>query len=224
MALDTGRIEMTRFFDERAMGYNRHMRRSIPGIDRFYRRVAGEIAPGVGPASILDLGCGTGLELSHIFRRVPNAHITGIDLSGHMLLLLRRRYRRHLNRIQLVQGSYEAVPLPEASFDYAVSVMSLHHFKPDRKSAIYGRIRRALKPGGLYVEGDYVVSPPEARDMMAAFDRIMEGTGGDALYHIDIPFSVADQIATLQNAGFAEVDVAWKDGIRAVFTARAPHA
>ena len=35
--------------------------------------------------SLLDIGCGTGLELASIYQKFPNVKITGIDLSKDML-------------------------------------------------------------------------------------------------------------------------------------------
>lgn len=34
---------------------------------------------------LLDLGCGTGLELGRIFQRFPDISVTGVDLSSEML-------------------------------------------------------------------------------------------------------------------------------------------
>ena len=37
-----------------------------------------------GLETLLDIGCGTGLELEAVYRRFPEAAVTGIDLSGDM--------------------------------------------------------------------------------------------------------------------------------------------
>ena len=42
--------------------------------------------------SLLDIGCGTGLELASIYQKFPNVKITGIDLSKDMLEKLRVKY------------------------------------------------------------------------------------------------------------------------------------
>lgn len=45
---------------------------------------------------VLDLGCGTGLNLSQLQQRVgPSGHIVGIDRSAQMLAQARRRAQRH---------------------------------------------------------------------------------------------------------------------------------
>ena len=44
-----------------------------------------------GLETLLDIGCGTGLELEAVYRRFPEAAVTGIDLSGDMLAKARDR-------------------------------------------------------------------------------------------------------------------------------------
>ena len=209
--------EMAAFFDKRAEGYEDHMR-SILNMDGFYGAVAGAF-PGSGEKlNILDLGCGTGLELIYLFRRMPQAQITGIDLSGEMLRKLRENYRDRMKQITLIQDSYAAYPLGEARYDYAVSVQSLHHFLPEEKTAIYRKIHGALGKGGAYVEGDFVVEEAAAEEYLESYHAHMEkGDGG--LYHLDIPFTLGNQIALLKDAGFGSVEVLYHQDAAAVFKA-----
>ena len=82
-------------------------------------------------SKILDLGCGTGLELTYYFDRCREGSITGIDLAPGMLQALREKFPG--KKLNLIQGSYFAVPLGEEAFDAAVSVESLHHFTAAEK-------------------------------------------------------------------------------------------
>ena len=45
-----------------------------------------------GLETLLDIGCGTGLELEAVYRRFPEAAVTGIDLSGDMLAKAREKF------------------------------------------------------------------------------------------------------------------------------------
>jgi tRNA (cmo5U34)-methyltransferase len=84
---------MGEFFDKRADTYDRHMKE--PGISsgQFYSHVSDGILNTQDKVRIMDIGCGTGLELEGIFERAPNAVLTGIDISGEMLNKLKAKYK-----------------------------------------------------------------------------------------------------------------------------------
>lgn len=223
---------MAEFFDRRVDGYEEHMREILPAFDEFYSSVAGQIPATGEPLSILDLGCGTGLELDFIFARVPNAVITAVDLSAEMLAKLKAKLERARRgpQVEIVHGSYLTMPFPARGFDYAVSVQTMHHFAPHVKRCLYSRIADALQARGMYIEGDYVVSPDEERSLLARYAELVESlrAGGavgedelmDGKYHIDIPLSIQSQVAVLREAGFADVEVVSEQGAAAVFRAR----
>ena len=83
--------EMAAFFERRIDGYDAHMLRDIEGAAAFYPFTA-SLLPGFPGAAVLDLGCGTGLELDAYFRRNPTARVTGLDLSEAMLDALRAKH------------------------------------------------------------------------------------------------------------------------------------
>ena len=60
--------KMTDFFAARIDGYDAHMKRDIVGASEFYAYTA-SLLPDDPGARILDLGCGTGLELEEYFAR-----------------------------------------------------------------------------------------------------------------------------------------------------------
>jgi tRNA (cmo5U34)-methyltransferase len=80
---------MADFFDARSEGYEEHMAQSVSSFDRFYAAIASPVPETDEELYILDLGCGTGVELEAILSRAPNAAITGIDVSAQMLHKLR---------------------------------------------------------------------------------------------------------------------------------------
>ena len=83
--------KMDAFFEARLEGYDSHMLTDIEGAADFYPFTA-QCLPEHSDCRILDLGCGTGLELAYFFERNPDARVTGIDLSGGMLDALRRKF------------------------------------------------------------------------------------------------------------------------------------
>lgn len=81
--------KMNEFFNNRVGGYEKHQLNEIESAKEFYPFTAGCL-PMMDHASVLDLGCGTGLELEYYYDLNPSAKITGIDLSGDMLQVLKR--------------------------------------------------------------------------------------------------------------------------------------
>ena len=197
--------EMAAFFEARLEGYEEHMLEAIEGAEAFYPFTAA-LLPEEPQASVLDLGCGTGLELDWLFRRNPTARVTGIDLSRGMLDALQQKHGGR--SLTLVQGSYFDVPLGENAFDAAVSVESLHHFTRDAKTSLYGRLHRALKPEGYFILTDYF-APTEALEALyrAEYLRLRGDRPADVFYHYDTPLTVAHETEALLAAGFDRVEV-----------------
>ena len=59
--------KMGEFFDARLNGYEEHMLTTIDSAPEFYPITASYL-PTEAHAAVLDLGCGTGLELNEYFR------------------------------------------------------------------------------------------------------------------------------------------------------------
>lgn len=117
--------KMSGFFENRLDGYDEHMLTNIESATEFYPFTA-KMLPAIENSHILDLGCGTGLELEEYYLLCPSAKVTGIDLSQGMLSALGKKFNG--KDIILNVGSYFDVPFGESVFDAAVSVESLHHF------------------------------------------------------------------------------------------------
>ena len=147
--------KMAEFFDNRIENYDKHMLSCIVGAKEFYPFTARAL-PTARDAEILDLGCGTGLELSEYFKLNPTARVTGIDLSEKMLSALRAKFPEE--SLTLIRGSYMEIPLGDSLYDAAVSVESFHHFTKDEKIPLYKKIRAALRDGGYLIITDYFAS------------------------------------------------------------------
>lgn len=199
--------KMDAFFEARLDGYEEHMRTGIEGAREFYPFTAGCL-PAAPNAHVLDLGCGTGLELEYYFPRNPEAKITGIDLAPGMLGVLRAKFPD--KEIELIAGSYFEVPFGEACYDAAVSVESLHHFTQAEKIPLYRKLHAALKDGGCFVLTDYF-APDEAYEIFYREELLRlkkeQGIADDAFYHYDTPLTVAHETQALTAAGFSKVEV-----------------
>ena len=220
-SLSKGPELMDQFFNSRAAEYDGHMEENVKGFNELYRMVAAAVGSTDESWRILDLGCGTGLELGPIFDLVPNALIDGIDVSEQMLCLLREKYAEREEQLSLAKASYLDFDMGEEEYHRVVSVMSLHHLVPAVKLQLYTEIQAALIPGGLYVEGDYTVGEEEEKRLLAEHAATVGSVeGGDRrAFHVDIPFSLATYDRTLKEAGFGRVRLLWVRGSACVIQA-----
>ncbi len=201
------REKMDAFFEARLAGYDEHMLTEIEGAWEFYPETARQL-PATPQARILDLGCGTGLELQFYFSHNPTAHVTGIDLSRAMLDALAKKFPE--NDLHLIQGSYFDLPLGQACYDAAVSVESLHHFTQAEKIPLYEKLHKALKPGGCFILTDYFAPSEEKEQLYRAIYlqlKTQEGLSDDTFYHYDTPLTVEHETQALYAAGFSKVEV-----------------
>ncbi len=123
-------------------------------------------------ACIMDLGCGTGNLIALLLDRFPHAEIAGVDPSPSMRERCEQRFGGFSN-VEIAGGDGLVIPHPDASFDYVLSSLALHHIPPEHKAANAAEIARVLVPGGNFIHADVfsgVPGPPEdperARDII----------------------------------------------------------
>ena len=199
--------EMSAFFEARLDLYDQHMLGDVANARELYDFTAKALPIKEG-CKLLDLGCGTGLELEFYFPLCPTAQVTGIDLSRGMLSRLGEKFPE--KNLTLLQGSYFDVPLGENVFDAAVSVESLHHFTKEEKIPLYAKVRAALKERGYFLLTDYFSLSEEEerrrRETLLALKKA-QGLGDDQFYHYDTPLTVGHEAEALEGAGFSRVEI-----------------
>jgi len=198
---------MGAFFDARARGYDAHM--LSDGGEDAYRKLADAIPATDEAIRALDLGCGTGIELDYIWEKAPGAHATCVDVSRGMLDLLIKNHAENKARISVVEASYLDWRYPESAYDLIISSQTLHHLWPEEKIKVYRDVLHTLKPGGTYVEHDFIVDRVMAeqyRRRHALMTASLPGGAWMGKYHIDIPCALDEQVKLLRNAGFQTVE------------------
>lgn len=212
--------KMTSFFAARVDIYDDHMLAGTE-LGKFYQNIPNWIDFPDPDLRLLDLGCGTGLELEGLFKKYPDMQVTGIDLSREMLDRLRMKYPD--KPMNLVCASYFDADFPEG-FDVALSIYSLHHFSEDAKRGLYQKICAALRLEGAFILGDFTVSSQELQDHCLAESiriRAEHGLAADEFYHIDTPFTTETEIRLLKEAGFTTVNVLHQEEYASVIIAYA---
>ena len=197
--------KMNEFFTARADGYDEHMLSNVKGCKEAYKKMA-ELVPKT-TTTLLDLGCGTGLELDEIFKLLPRVSVTGIDLTQAMLNKLKQKHPD--KTLKLICNSYFDVDLGISSYDCVISFQTMHHFNHKTKIAIYKKIRNALKDNGMYIECDYMVTKQEDEDnYYAENSRIRKelNISPKEFYHYDTPCTIDNQILMFKKAEFTKVE------------------
>jgi SAM-dependent methyltransferase len=155
-----------------------------------------ELKPG---EVVLDLGSGGGIDVLLSARRVgPTGKAYGLDMTEDMLALARtNQAKAGVTNVEFLQGTIEAIPLPDASVDVIISncVINLS----GDKDQVLREAFRVLKPGGRFAVSDIVLRrrlPPALEKSVAAWTGCVAG----ALLE-------SDYRAKLAAAGFGEIGV-----------------
>jgi tRNA (cmo5U34)-methyltransferase len=200
--------------------YDARIRSLIP----LYDELIAEVARALGYASrpvrtVVDLGIGTGALARACLEQAAGARVRGIDADRAMMAIARARLGRLSRRVTMTAGSFLEEPLPAC--DAIVASYALHHIRTrPAKLAFYRRCYRALRTGGVLINGDCApASTPRgfARDLDVWFDHLGKTFGGRArgrrVYESwadeDVYVPLADEVRLLERAGFA-VDVPWR--------------
>jgi trans-aconitate methyltransferase len=140
---------------------------------------------------VLELGCGPGVALEQVARRLLSGIVTGIDHSPVMVKQAARRNREAIaaGRVLVRAGTIENVRAADGPFTKIFSV-NMIQFVPDQ-AAFFRRLYTELCPGGIAAT---TYQP-----------RNKKPTRADAL-------AMADQIsAAMKSAGFAKIHVEERD-------------
>jgi len=107
------------------------------------------------PLTVLDLAGGTGSISLRTLRRFPRATTTLVDVDPVLQAIARDSLdeRTAVVTADLREPGWSAV-LPHPQYDAVVTATALHWLDRDRLAALYGEIRRILRPGGVFLNAD----------------------------------------------------------------------
>lgn len=141
--------QVEEMFDSIAPEYDFMNRAMTFGIDKLWRRRAVKIVASARPAKILDVATGTGDLAIKLACTLPQAHITGIDLSEKMLAIGRRKVTAAglTRRISLIKADCLQLPFPDKTFNAVTVAYGVRNFEHLDKG--YAEMTRVLRPGGM---------------------------------------------------------------------------
>lgn len=207
--------KMNDFFTKRIDNYENQMLENVEGCKEGYIKLAKLIPQNC--KKLLDLGCGTGLELREIFKKIPDLEVTGVDLTKAMLDKLKMNFPG--KNINLICGNYFDVPFEKETFDCAISFQTMHHFSHENKISLYRKINAALKPNGIYIECDYIAKDQNEEDFLfLQFNKLCkeQNIKEGEFIHFDTPCTVENQIKMFKVSGFKESIKIWQEGQTAI--------
>ena len=116
------------------------------------------IAPLSSGATVVDIGCGAGMDLLLAARAVgPHGRAIGIDMTEAMAARARAGARTiDVDNVEVRLGDAISLPVESETVDFVMSNGVLN-LTPDKREA-FGEVFRILKPGGQFLYGDIVVA------------------------------------------------------------------
>jgi demethylmenaquinone methyltransferase/2-methoxy-6-polyprenyl-1,4-benzoquinol methylase len=155
VCMDASKQALMSVFDRRARRYDFTSNLMYLAGMRIsaYRRTAVnylDLRPG---DTVVDAGCGTGLNFPLIQERIgPTGRIVGVDLSREMLAQAEARVARHSwSNVTLVESDLESFEFPPC--DGIIAFLSITLLPEYDKTIARGYA--ALRPGGRWVIHDY---------------------------------------------------------------------
>jgi demethylmenaquinone methyltransferase/2-methoxy-6-polyprenyl-1,4-benzoquinol methylase len=159
-------------------------------LRRLRNEVAGLLAVERG-VRVLDVATGTGAQARAFGEKAGD--VVGIDLSGAMLRIARRKNR--LPNVRFRRADAAALPFGNRSFDVTCVSFALHEMPRSVRERVVREMVRVTKPGGSVVVVDYGL-PRHAVSRWLAYHLIK-------LYEREpyVDFVQSDLRALLQDAG-----------------------
>ena len=133
-------------------------------------------------ATVLDLGCGAGLDSFIAAQRVgPKGRVVGVDFSDAMLARARQGASEvDAEYLEFYLAEADALPIEDGAIDVAL-VNGIFNLNPHRDT-IFRELARVVRPGGAvycraHFERTYAPGGPRQRNQLVRLNRGSQGRG-----------------------------------------------
>lgn len=174
------------FYNERVLPRLVHLSMRQATFEPYRRRVTAQAS-----GRVLEIGVGSGLNLP-LYQAAT--HVIGLDPSTRLLAMARIAVGELGRSIELIEGSAEAIPLPDHSVDTVVSTWTMCSI-PDVGRAL-SEMRRVLTPEGRLLFAEHGRSPePRVVRWQDRLTPVWKRIGGGC--HLNRPIA-----QVIRDAGF----------------------
>jgi ubiquinone/menaquinone biosynthesis C-methylase UbiE len=171
-----------------------------PGADA----AAGAIVGNRRGLRVLDIGAGSGVWGIAFAQRDPEARVTVADFPQVIEVTKRFVARNGLtDRFDYLPGDFRQSDFGEAKFDVAALGHIVHSEGERQSKELFRKIRKALKPGGQLVIGEFLADDERREDVFAlifALNMLVNTEEGDT-------FSAREIQQWLRETGFDDTEV-----------------
>jgi SAM-dependent methyltransferase len=116
---------------------------------QLYHRVASQAD--IQGKRVLEIGSGRGGGASYVKRYLSPDTLTGVDFSDRAIAFCRRRHA--MEGLSFEEGSAEALPFKDSTFDAVLNVESSHCYAS--MDTFLNEVQRVLRPGGFFLHADF---------------------------------------------------------------------
>ncbi len=209
------------FDEEVAVVFDDMLSRSVPFYDEAMKLTAHFASINIEEGErVYDLGCSTASLLLEIERKSEHdIQLIGIDNSKAMLEQASKKLHAFNSKIELDYGDILSYDYKEAAV--ICSNYTLQFVRPPVRSAFVKKIYDALKPGGLFIFSEKIISKDTLlnKQMIDTYYDYKKAQGyseyeivqkREALENVLIPYTEEENIRMLHDAGFEHCDSVFK--------------
>lgn len=183
-------------FDKAAEGYDR------PAL-RFFTRSAEKLSDLInfyGNENIIDIATGTGAIAVNLAEKLPDGHVTGIDLSEQMIKKAQdKAEKKHLNNVTFHCVDLYSIEFTPDCFDGACCGFGIL-LLPDPAKGLE-KVVRIVKPGGFFITSSFTETTFEP--LISESFKLLEEYGISISFSQRKGLSKSDEYFVLfKNAGF----------------------
>lgn len=209
------------FDEEVAVVFDDMLSRSVPFYDEAMKLTSHFASININKGEkVYDLGCSTASLLLEIERKCEvEIELIGIDNSQAMLDQASKKLHAFNSKIQLDCGDILTYDYKQAAV--ICSNYTLQFVRPPVRANFVKKIYDALKPGGLFIFSEKVISQDNElnKQMIDTYYNYKKAQGyseyeivqkREALENVLIPYTEEENLKMLKDAGFKHCDSVFK--------------